>query len=134
MYKVHEFKYTPLLTGVEQRYTIELPPERVPLVYKTMTSDMYCWDGELVKSLPGYAAAVVRHGNELVELSGRLHGKLKLGQPCFVMEHLDLEGDLEYLIATHRLDDVRVNYVNFGIPNFKHVRIDIYTGESRVIE
>ncbi len=40
MYRVHSYKYAPILIGAEKRYDIELPVDAVARAYKTLTTDM----------------------------------------------------------------------------------------------
>jgi hypothetical protein len=69
----------------------------------------------------------------MIEVDGRAGGILKEGGPCYIMEHLRVDGQMEYLITPENIQQGDDNFVNFGIPNGKHLRIDIYTGESRII-
>ncbi len=59
---------------------------------------------------------------------------LSINDPCIVMEHLTIDGKMEFMIGKRNILDGDLNFVNYGIPNGKHIRIDIYTGESRIIE
>ena len=136
MYRTHEFHFRPALLTTKRRYTIDLPSEASAVIYKTMTINMHSWDGELVKSYPEYATALVQEANgDLLELQGILVSKMQLGNPCYVMEHLSIDGSMDYLISSNPLGlDVNINFVNFGIPMGKHLRIDFYTGDFKVVE
>ena len=126
--------YTPILIGAQKRYRIELPIESAPVAYKTFTSPMRYWDGQLIKSQQGHAEAFVRHNGILMTVEGKLVGQVLSGNPCFVMEHLTIDGKMELIIGDKNILNGNQNFANFGIPNGKHIRIDIYTGESKVIE
>ena len=129
----HTLKYTPIIIGASQRYRLELPNGLTPVRWWTMTTDMRSWLGEVVEVTGGAAVAVVRQGSKLVTVTGHLSSAVKTGWPCCVMEHLRIDGTMEYLIGTINIQMENKNFVNFGIPNGKHLRIDIYTGESRII-
>lgn len=133
MDRVHHYKYVPILLGAERRYRIELPLGASPIVYKTLTTGMRVWDGQLIQSQQGRAVTLIREATRIVTVEGRLIDDLPKGSPCIVMEHLTIDGIMEFMIGNNNILNGNQNFVNFGIPNEKHIRIDIYTGESRII-
>jgi len=134
MYRVHEYKYAPITTGAEKRYRIELPLGTAPIVYKTLTTGMRSWVGQVLKVADGRARAFIWEAGELISIEAELVGKVNLDDPCFVMEHLTIDGKMEFMIGPDNILNGDQNFVNFGIPQGKHIRIDIYTGQSKVIE
>ncbi len=134
MYRVHYYTYTPILVGAEQRYRLELPTDASPIVYKTLTNGMRCWYGQLTKSCYGQAGAFIREGGTIIEIEGKLIHNVANGGPCAVMEHLTIDGEMKLMIGPRNILNGDQNFINFGIPSGKHIRIDIYTGESKVIE
>jgi hypothetical protein len=134
MYRIHDYKYVPILIGGEVRYRVELPLGATPIVYKTLTTGMRCWHGQVVESSQGCAKALIQEGGQVVLISGDLVGPVHPEHPCYVMEHLTIDGEMELMIGDRNILNGDQNFVNFGVPNGKHVRIDIYTGASRVIE
>lgn len=99
----------------------------------TLTTNMGLWVAEVVRTSSGAATAVTWHNGQMVEVTGRSFGILKEGGPCYIMEHLKVDGYMEYLITSENIRQGNDNFVNYGIPNGKHLRIDIYTGESVII-
>jgi hypothetical protein len=95
---------------------------------------MRCWHGQLVQGEDGRATALIREGGTLVSVEGILVANLVNACACYVMEHLTVDGKMEFMVGDENILNGNQNFVNFGIPNGKHVRIDIYTGESKVIE
>jgi len=134
MYRVHYYTYIPILIGGRKRYRIELPLEASPVAYKTLTSNMRVWDGQMVKNEPARSVALIQEMGRLVEVTGVLIKEVSNGHPCIVMEHLNIDGKMEFMIGDTNILCGDQNFVNFGIPNGKHIRIDIYTGECRIIE
>ena len=133
MHRDHVFEYTPILTGVKQRYILALPVDLSPLVYRTMTTNMASWDGEVLWLNTVAAGAVIWHSGQLHKVSGCIFGKLDKGGPCSVLEHLNVDGEMDFIITDKENIQTNDNYVNFGIRDGKHMRIDIYTGEYRII-
>ena len=133
MYKEFEFLYKPVITKEERRYTVELPEDSTPVSFWTITVPMMAWNGEVIWTSPGRAKAVIWHMNQLTEVEGIVTTPLVVGMPCVVMEHLDISGYLEYMIGRINIMQETKNFVNFGIPGGKHIRIDIYTGDHRII-
>jgi len=134
MYREFRFDYAPILIGASKKYIIELPIDSKPVIYKTMTTNMGSWLGEvdiIINADDGntYVSAKTARGS----LYGRVIGPVKKKHPCWVMEHLNVDGRMEYLVASEKLLDGNVNFINYGIPNEKYIRIDIYTGEYRII-
>ncbi len=129
----HDFYYTSSVSEQEQRYTLELPLEATPVRWWTLTNNMGLWTGEVTEVTTDSATAITIHRGKLVEVSGKIAGSLKKGGPCYIMEHLSIDGIMEYLICSEIIQSGNKNFVNFGTPNGKHLRIDIYTGESKVI-
>ncbi len=125
------YNFTPILVGVSQKYRIELPAGPSPRPYKTMTTAMTAWDGEVLKTSGGSATALLLGG---MEIRGKKVGPLQNGGPCVVMEHINIDGYLEYMVGDKNILSGNINFVNFGIPGGKHLRIDMYTGESKVID
>jgi hypothetical protein len=58
-----------------------------------------------------------------------------LGMRVFVSEHLNINGQMEWLLTSHPIlkSENNINFVNFGHKNH-HLRVDYYTGESCVIK
>ena len=131
MYRVHEFEFCPILIGARKRYHIELPVNAVPRVFKTMTTDMRAWMGEVLDIVDGKAKAITF--NKEVYCGEVVH-KLFIGGPCVVMEKLGVDGKMGYMIGAYNIMVGNQNFVNFGIPNGKHIRIDIYNGNSEIIQ
>lgn len=134
MNRVHHYTYTPAVIGARKRYRLELPLGTSPIVYKTLTTNMRCWHGQAVEARQGRATAFIREGETLMTVEGLMVGPVEAGKPCYVMEHLTVAGEMELIIGDKNILNGDQNFVNFGVPNGKHVRIDIYTGEHRVIE
>lgn len=134
MYRVHEYKYVPILIGAEKRYRIELPLGMSPVLYKTMTTDMRSWVGQIIKTRHGHATAFIREAGTLISIEGELIENVSRGSPCIVMEHLNIDGEMGLMIGENNILNDNLNFINFGLPQGKHVRIDIYTGESKVID
>ena len=130
----HQFYYKPALLPTEQRYWISLPADVAPRRWGTLTAPMGLWVGQVVKASHGRATALTWHNGEMVEVDGKAAGILKEDGPCYIMEHLKVDGHMEYLITPENIQQGNQNFVNFGIPKGKHLRIDIYTGESRIID
>lgn len=133
MYKEFDFLYTPVITKTERRYMVDLPEDSSPVQFWTITVPMMGWNGEVIETSPGRAKAVIWHLNKLTTLEGIVTTPLVVGMPCVVMEHLNVDGYLEYMIGRVNIMQETKNFVNFGIPGGKHIRIDIYTGDSRII-
>ena len=129
----HEFIYTPILIGGSRRYYIDLPVDAAPIRFWTMTTDMWLWNGQVTKTSQGRAWALIRHSNRIVEVYGVQVGVLVPDSHCCVMEHLNINGEMELMIGPANILDGNKNFVNFGIPGDKYLRIDIYTGDSRII-
>jgi len=134
MHRVYEYKYVPIIIGAEKRYRIELPLDAAPIVYKTLTTGMRYWTGQVFEVADGHARAFIRQAGSLITIKADLVGKVSQGDPCFVMEHLNIDGEMEFMIGPKNILNGDQNFVNFGIPQGKHIRIDIYTGQSKVIE
>ena len=134
MYRDHVFEYAPILVGGVKKYIIGLPVEASPVRFWTITTPMRSWDGEVLWCGPERSVALVRSDGGMHPLEGRTMAPMKSGEPCVVMEHLQINGKIEYMISSSNIMDGGKNFVNFGIPNGRHVRIDIYTGESRIID
>jgi len=132
--RLHYYKYTPILIGGQKRYRVALPIEASPVAYKTLTTNMRCWHGQLVKSRSDRATALVWSNSKLTTIEGKLINNIVAGHPCYIMEHLNINGEIDLMIGNENILNGDQNFINFGIPNGKHVRIDIYTGESKVIE
>jgi hypothetical protein len=99
-----------------------------------MTTGIRSWHGQFLKSSHSGAQALVEHNGQIIEISGRLVSDIKPGSPCYIMEHLNIDGEMEFMIGEHDILVGNQNFVNFGIPCGKHIRIDIYTGDSKVME
>jgi len=134
MSKTFYYQYAPVIIGANQRYKISLPLDTAPVAYKTLTSDMRVWGGQLVKCAHGRATALVREAGRLVEVEGNMVEFVKAGDPCVVMEHLDIKGEMGFMIGSQNILIGNLNFINFGIPAGRHLRIDAYTGDSRIIE
>jgi hypothetical protein len=121
--------YTPIIVGGESRYHISLPSKTSPVRFWTITTPMQFWTGEVNEARDGLAEALVWVNGKLVPFRGMAVSALFKGQPCVVMEHLTIRGNIEYMIGRHNIMDNNKNFVNFGEPGGTHLRIDIYTGE-----
>ena len=129
----HEFIYAPLIEGGTKRYNIDLPDGQLPIRFWTVTSPMLSWNGEVVKTSPERIWAAIRHNGRTVEVNGFKTSAIDVGMPCIVMEHLNINGEMELMIGSINIMQTNKNFVNYGIPGGKHIRIDIYTGESVII-
>ncbi len=138
MHRVHEFSYSPILIGGKKRYLLELPVDDKPVVFKTMTTDMGAWFGEVEliitnQDIVGDEGPMATVMTAKGALMGRLIGPVTRKGPAWVMEHLTVDGRMEYVVASERLLEGNQNFVNYGVPQGKYLRIDIYTGEHRII-
>lgn len=131
MYKVHTFEFAPILVGARMRYILELPINQVPRVFKTMTTDMRAILGEVVDIKNGRAKVILSNRQICI---GNVIDRLIIGGPCVVMEKINVRGNLEYMVGSKNILNGNQNFVNFGVPNGRHIRIDIYNGESEIIE
>jgi hypothetical protein len=131
---MYEFEYIPILIGGRKRYIIDLPLGASPRPFKTMTTDMRSWDGQVLDVCGGAARALIRDARELIEIKGTIVAPIIINGPCIVMEHLNIDGRMDFMIGDTNILDGNLNFVNFGIPGGKHIRIDIYNGDSRIIE
>lgn len=61
-------------------------------------------------------------------------GNLNVGHPCYIMEHINVDGYLELWITEKNIFQGNDNFINFGVPGGKYIRIDIYNGEFRNLE
>jgi hypothetical protein len=133
MYRTHVYEFVPKLIGGRKRYLLELPENQKPIVFRTITSPMYSLFGEVMKLYRKdeelYASVMTAQGL----LDGRVVGPVSLKRPCYIVEHLSVDGHMEHLVASDDFRDGELNFVNFGVPGVKHVRIDIYTGEHRIM-
>lgn len=134
MYKEFDFLYKPVLNQAERRYVIDLPEDSTPVSFWTITVPMMAWNGEVISTSPGRAEAVIWQMGRLIEIEGFVTTPLVVGMPCVVMEHLNIDGYLEYMIGRINVMQDTKNFVNFGIPGGRHVRIDIYGGDARIID
>jgi len=134
MFRTHVFEYVPLLIGGKKRYTIDLDVLDTPIAFKTMTTDMSCWNGQVIDIKNGRAKALIytKH-NGFSEVVGDLVDILVVNSPCIVSEHLKVDGKLDYFISSSNIICNNINFINFGVPNKKFVRIDIYTGEHILV-
>lgn len=132
MFRVHHFEYAPIIIGARMRYRLELPVGATPRLYKTMTTGMRTWNGQVLKTSHGSATALLEPNTSPVD--GVVVGPIKTGGPCVIMEHITVDGYFQYMIGDKNILNGNLNFINFGIPGGKHIRIDIYTGESRIIE
>lgn len=128
-YKTYSFEYIPALIGAKKRYILDLPTGEEPMVFWTMTTGMTDWYGEVL-SVQGESAEFVCRG---FRGKGKLVEPIKIGHPCVVTEHVTISGDMEYLLSKEKILKDNNNFVNYGVPGGRHLRIDIYTGEARVI-
>lgn len=134
MYKIHEFTYIPILIGAKKRYILELEDlHKTPVIFKTMTTDMKSIFGE-IKSIYNngkgiFAYVDIRQGT----VEARVVGPVSPSHPCWVTEHLTLDGHMELVVSSKQILQGNINFINFGIPMHKYIKIDIYTGESRLI-
>jgi hypothetical protein len=133
MYKAFEFIYKPLILRLDIPYVVHLPEDSTPVRFWTITTPMMAWNGEVIEASPRRAKAVIWHNNKLTPVEGIVTTPLLVGMPCVVMEHLNIDGYLEYMIGRINIMDDTKNFVNFGIPGGTHIRIDMYTGDSRII-
>ena len=92
---------------------------------------MRSWDGEVVNVADERATALIQVDTPPVQ--GKVIGAVQNGGPCVIMEHITIGGELEYMIGDRNILAGNLNFINFGIPNGTHLRIDVYTGESKVI-
>lgn len=134
MCKTFYYEYTPIIIGAAQRYKVILPVDASPIPYKTLTTGMRVWNGQVVKSQQGRATALVRDAGRLVEIEGQMVQFVKSGDPCVVMEHLNINGEMGLMIGIDNILMGDVNFINFGVPGGRHLRIDAYTGDNRIIE
>lgn len=134
MHRHHIFEYIPILVGGVKKYIIDLPVEASPVRFWTITSPMQSWDGQVLTYAPECATVALRVRDETVVVEATPIEELYPEFPCVVMEHLKVDGTMEYMVGKANIMRGGKNFVNYGIPNGRHVRIDIYTGESRIID
>ena len=135
MYRIHEFFYIPKLIGAKKRYILELGLDEKPKVFKTMTTDMKSYFGHI---LDIYDNKDDNHPYALVQTSvgtieARVLGQVKPKHPCWVWEHLKIDGHMELVVTSERVLENNINFINYGVPLQRYLRIDIYTGEWRLI-
>lgn len=133
MRRCHIFEYSPIFVGGKIRYILELPVYEKPILFKTMTTDMKTWFGEVKSVYKKGELTLATIETQQGILLARVVSCVTVYGPCWVMEHLNVDGHMELLVASERLLRDNQNFVNFGLPQGKHVRIDIYTGEHRII-
>lgn len=131
MHRIHTFEFAPILIGARKRYHIELPVNEVPKVFKTMTTDMRVWLGEVLDILDGKAKVILSDKQVCV---GELIDHLIIGGPCVVMEKINVKGEVCFMVGNRNIMNGNQNFVNFGVPNGRHIRIDIYNGDSEIID
>jgi hypothetical protein len=98
MYRVHYYKYKPVLTA-ERKYRLELPIGVHSRVFRTMTTGMRWWHGEVLEASQGRARALTGKG----EVECPAVGNLKVGHPCYIMEHINVDGYLELWITENNI-------------------------------
>ena len=134
MHKMHYYQYAPIIIGATQRYKISLPSDTPPVLYKTMTTGMRAWTGQLVKCAQGRSTALIQEAGKVIEVDGMAIDWVKPGHPCVVMEHLNIKGEMEFMVGSENILNGDLNFINLGIPSSRHLRIDIYTGDSRIMD
>jgi len=134
MHRTHTFEFCPILIGGRKKYIINLPLDAEPITFKTMTSDMKSWHGQIKEKHNGTAIAMIRDNGQLIEVQGDVVGAVAKNGPCVVMEHLTIYGRMSYMIGDQEILQGNQNFVNFGLPGRKYIRIDIYTGDSIVVD
>lgn len=128
----HEFYYIPHLIGARKRYTISLRDGVRPRVFKTMTTDMRAWSGEVLAIERDLAQlCVIAHGQRH-KVSGIIVEPVVVGGPAIANEHLRVDLVPEYLVSYRNFLVGDDNFVNYGTPDH-YLRVDIYTGQSRII-
>lgn len=128
--------------GPKQEYKISNDNEKAwPVRFYTATTNMVDFIGNVVRaddtscSVRGVYRGVDREIGNV-----RMIDDVKPGQRVMVTEHIDVNGKIELVATTKRLlKDGRedLNFINIGWSDHhksKVIRIDVYTGESRVIE
>lgn len=91
---------------------------------------MRWWHGEVLSVSQGVLVAATRYGR----IECKNIENLEVGSPCYVMEHLNLDGKIDFWATRNNVIQGNDNFENYGIPGGKHLRIDIYNGDFRIIE
>jgi hypothetical protein len=123
-------QFVPILIGATKTYAIDMPSDAKPFWFKTMTTEMTAHKGVVERIHGRYAT--IRMNDQGFIITGEIVGPVVRGCDGYAIEHLTVEGKLEYLISDYNFLSGNQNFANFGTPE-RFVRIDIYTGESKVI-
>ena len=139
------FAVCALTDMLERKHTFEIAKHHNDEEFmssKTATTDMRDFIGNII--------AYVKDGDKCT-VQGHFRGQQRQvvarivddsvnrdGGRVMCTDHLNVSGEMEYIVTSRPIIQGNINFLNIGwidkkTKHFRHLRIDVYTGESREI-
>jgi hypothetical protein len=134
-----EVEFTPLLNSKKHKYKIyQFDIKEWKVQCLTATTDMRDFIGNITFIDGCYCTAKGVYRGKMTEVRNVrvLDPKFRVGQRVMVSEHLNINGEMDFLASTKRVLKDNINFINFGWSNEGHsrcCRVDIYTGEHKEV-
>lgn len=133
------YEISPLLFGGESsRYVINrIKEDEWPFRSYTATSDMQYFYGTIT-SLSYPYCNVRGQKQEAVNAIIKDSGRYSIGDEVSVFEHMNIDGEMDVLATKwYDCNEITKSFVNIGWSSSRlsrFLRIDIYTGESKLLQ
>lgn len=125
--------------GEKSYFLNRLSPDESPIQFCTATSTMKDFIGNII-GLHGdkcSARGIINGHDQIVNNVDIIDGTKTIGERIMLTEHINTCGTFELLASKKRILLGDINFINIGWRKGNHkrfMRIDPYTGNSKVIE